>query len=338
MQVSTFRSRCGYGLWFCWIVAAVLAASGHAAADGRDIYNFRCYFCHGYAGDARTLAAAMLIPPPRDFTRSDPAELDRERMLQAVRDGIPGTAMKPFASVLDGAELAAVVDFVRDEFMRRKAPNTHYHTAANGWPDHERFAAAFPFARGELPIDAAAQGLTPAQRAGRSLYLRSCISCHDLGRATGQAPYWEPEAVSYPRAGFKTGDFLEPVDAVSGATPYARHDRAPIFSDLDPAQRRGEVLFQQNCAFCHAADGTGKNWIGTFMIPHPRDLTSREAMHAMTAERLREVIRTGLPGTSMPAWGGVLAPDEIEAIVRYIDRAFHPVTGVDSVTPAARRE
>ena len=27
---------------------------------GRAIYNFRCYFCHGYSGDARTLAATYL--------------------------------------------------------------------------------------------------------------------------------------------------------------------------------------------------------------------------------------------------------------------------------------
>lgn len=312
-----------------WVLGLLACGVVQANPDGRDVYNFRCYFCHGYSGDANTLAAQMLTPRPRDFTRVDPAQLDRERMLQAVREGVPGTAMRPFATVLDEAELTAVVDFVREEFMRRKAPNTRYHTAANGWPDHQRFAAAFPFVRGQIAFDAPADTLTEAQRAGRRLYMQSCISCHDLARAPEQPPVWEPQAVSYPRTGFQTGDFLDPVDAVSSATPYSLHDRVPQLDDLDPVERRGEALFQDNCAFCHAADGTGRNWIGTFMLPHPRDLTSPQAMQGMTAARLRQVIRDGLPGTSMPAWGAVLGPADIQAIVRYVDRAFHPLADAD---------
>ncbi len=309
-------------------VMGVSSTSVGIAADdrsGRQIYNFRCYFCHGYSGDARTLAAQMLDPVPRDFTSVTVEALSREAMLDAVRDGRPGTAMKPFASLLSDREIAAVVDFVREEFMVRKAPNTRYHTVANGWPDHERFAAAFPFARGEIPLDADEERLTATERAGRRLYMRGCISCHDLARRKASPPSWEAEAVSYPRTGFATGDFLDPPDAQSGATTFARHDIAPKLDTAGIDVRRGEALYQANCAFCHAADGTGKNWIGTFMIPHPRDLTSATAMAAMTPERLTQVIERGLPGTSMPAWGSVLSDSQIHSIVRYIDAAFHPL-------------
>ena len=37
-----------------------------------------------------------------------------------------------------------------------------------------------------------------------------------------------------------------------------------------------------------------------------RNLTDAVTMAGMTRERLRSVIRGGLPGTSMPAWGSVL--------------------------------
>jgi len=309
------------------VVSAAAASAGIAADDpgGRQIYNFRCYFCHGYSGDARTLAAQMLDPVPRDFTSVTVEVLSREAMLDAVRHGRPGTAMKPFVNLLSEREIAAVVDFVREEFMVRKAPNTRYHTVANGWPDHERFAAAFPFARGEIPLDADEGRLTPTERAGRRLYMRGCVSCHDLARRKASSPTWEAEAVSYPRTGFATGDFLDPPDAHSGATTFARHDVAPALDTAGVDVRRGEALYQANCGFCHAADGTGKNWIGTFMIPHPRDLTDTTAMADMTPDRLTQVIKGGLPGTSMPAWGGVLSDSEIHSIVRYIDAAFHPL-------------
>lgn len=293
--------------------------------DGRAIYNFRCYFCHGYSGDAQTLAAQMLDPVPRDFTALAPGAVSRAHMIDAVANGRPGTAMKPFASLLSDHEIAAVVDFVRDEFMQRKAPNMRYHSLPNGWSDHERFAIAFPFVRGEVALSADQRELTAAQRAGRELYLSSCISCHDIARRGDTAPVWQSEAVSYPRTGFATGDFLDPPDAVTGATTFASHDIVPAVAGLSPSARHGESLFQANCAFCHAADGTGKNWIGTFMQPHPRDLTNTVFMRGMTRERLRSAIADGLPGTSMPAWAGVLSTEDIHGIVEYISAAFHPL-------------
>jgi cytochrome c oxidase cbb3-type subunit 3 len=138
---------------------------------------------------------------------------------------------------------------------------------------------------------------------------------------------WEPLALSYPRPGFNPGDSLLPPDALSGATPFARHDVAPALEGLSDRERRGRGLYQANCAFCHAADGTGRNWIGSFLDPHPRDLTDPQFMRRMTAERLDRTIRRGLPGTSMPAWGAVLNDEEIGALIAYIHRAFHPLSG-----------
>lgn len=312
---------------FALLVALLASPAGQAgdAVDGREIYNFRCYFCHGYSGDGKTLAAEMLAPRPRDFTGQSMQSLTREAMIDAVTNGRPGTAMKPFSSLLSEHEVAAVVDFVRDEFMTRGAENTRYHTVENGWPGHQRFAAAFPFVRGEIALSIDTQELTPEQRAGRSLYLASCVSCHDFARRPDHPPAWEAEAVSYPRTGFATGDFLEPADAVSGATTFARHEQPPVLTGATQQELQGGELFQQNCAFCHAADGTGKNWIGTFMIPHPRDLTSPAQMAGMTRTRLYRVIRDGLPGTSMPAWGNVLADHEIHSVIAYIGKVFHPL-------------
>ena len=112
---------------------------------------------------------------------------------------------------------------------------------------------------------------------------------------------------------------------MTSASPYLLHDRPPRLSGLTDAEKRGEVLFQKNCAFCHAADGTARNWIGSFMEPHPRDLTKSPVMDSMTRTRLRTVIREGLPGTSMPAWKSVLSDQQVEDVIAYVGRAFHPL-------------
>ena len=297
---------------------------------GRKIYNFRCYYCHGYSGDARTLAATLLDPKPLDFTRTAPSSLPRERMLQSISAGRPGTAMMSFAGTLQPHEIEAVTDFVRQEFMVKKAENTRYHTVENGWPDHERYAAAFPFATGQLALDTPWDKLTPQQADGKRLFMTSCVSCHDRALVNQKELRWESRPLSYPRNQYAPGDHAATeaspkVDAMTSASPYLLHDQPPQLSGLTEAEQRGEILFQKNCAFCHAADGTARNWIGSFMEPHPRDLTSPKAMSGMTRTRLRKVIREGLPGTSMPAWKSVLSEQQVEDVIAYVGRAFHPL-------------
>lgn len=293
---------------------------------GRKIYNFRCYYCHGYSGNARTLAKTFLDPPPRDFTQTPPEALSKERMVESVTRGRAGTAMAGFATVLSPTEVETVVDFVRDEFMIGKRENTRYHTPENGWFNHDRHAVAFPFATGEIPLDTPDESLTPDQRVGKTLFLNTCISCHDRAHVLDEGPIWEARPVSFPRGRYSP---ITP-DAMSGATPYAIHDQPPKVGDLSPQERRGEALFQKNCAFCHGADGTGRNWIGRFLEPHPRDLTDTTFMSVMNKALLAERIAQGLPGTSMPSWKGVLQDDEIRDIVHYVARVFHPLDDHDN--------
>lgn len=174
--------------------AAALAAASPGASlveEGRKVYNFRCYYCHGYSGDARTLAATLLPVRPRAFVEFSAEQMPPLRIERAVRFGLPGSPMKAFAGTLSEREVEAVVAFVHDEFVVRRAPNTRYHTPENGWPDHERYAAAFPFVLGTLALDAPEERLDAAQRAARRLFMSACITCHDRATARADGPVWQ---------------------------------------------------------------------------------------------------------------------------------------------------
>lgn len=250
-------------------------------------------------------------------------------MIQVVTSGRAGTAMQGFANTISTGDIELVVDFVRQEFMTNKATNTRYHTVENGWPNHSQYAPAFPFALGEVAIDTPDHELTPAQQTGKRIFMQSCITCHDRAKVNNEGVIWDSRAVSYPRNQYshRKSEQDKKIDSESGASPYARHDKAPLLEQVSAQIREGERLFQANCAFCHAADGTGKNWIGSFLEPHPRNLTEPDNMKTMTRERLRRVIREGLPDTTMPAWKSVLNLKQIDSIIDYIDKAFHPVGG-----------
>jgi cytochrome c oxidase cbb3-type subunit 3 len=312
---------------------------------GRTVYNFRCYFCHGYSGNARTLAATFLDPRPADFTALAMERRSREEMLAVVRGGRPDTAMRGFESVLSSREINAVVDFVRDEFVRKKAGNTRYHTSENGWHGHDKYRLAFPFATGELAVDIPWENLTTGQVTGKRLFLGACITCHDRGSVKDSGAVWELTAVSYPPNvdactgchtyskllhGKNTGSEITQEKSSHGnynsagtsiGSPFSRHDRAP-HPAMNAVETIGAQIFRKNCTFCHAADGSGRNWIGAFIEPHPRNLTDPRYISSTSRERLADAIRDGIKDTSMPAWKSVLREDEIEAVVAYLTVAF----------------
>ena len=310
---------CSFLLSLSITAAPTCSTASPAGGDvdsGRRVYDFYCYQCHGYSGDARTLASTFLDPPPRNFTQSDPDSLTQERMVDAITNGRPGTAMVSFTSVASAEEISAVVGYIRDNFMHGDRPQLIYHTRENGWPDHDRYAAAFPFADGTIPLDTPWDQLNAEQLAGKKLFMQACISCHDRAIVNNEGPIWELRALSYPRRHYS---HRMDMDSLSSASPYLKHERPPDTSGLTPEQQRGAALFQQNCAFCHGADGTGKNWIGSFLEPHARDLTQAAIVNQAT-ERLRQVVRNGLEGTSMPAWKHVLDDGQIDDVVSYLKR------------------
>jgi len=239
-------------------------------------------------------------------------------MIQAVTHGKAGTAMKSFSSVLNDADVEAVVAFVREQFMRQKRHNTQYHTRENGWFDHEKYRDAFPFALGEIALDTPWEQLNESQQRGRLLFMQGCISCHDRARVQQEGQIWESRPLSFPRNGYS---HLQP-DVVSAASPYMVHDRLPVMGNLSAQERRGQAIFQQNCAFCHANNGSGKNWIGQFIQPHPRDFRDAGKMGGLTQQDLVERIGKGVAGTAMPAWRTVLTPAQLEDVAAYVLRLY----------------
>ncbi|GAB3767521.1 hypothetical protein GCM10028796_29450 [Ramlibacter monticola] len=110
-----------------FVLAGFLGGGAIAGDRGPDpaqqtpaaLYHNYCSVCHGDQGDGNSRAKGSLRPPPRDFTSAQSAqELTRERMISAVKNGVPNTAMVGWKSQLTDAQISKVVDYVRDTFMR----------------------------------------------------------------------------------------------------------------------------------------------------------------------------------------------------------------------------
>ena len=89
-------------------VLLVIPATGSAQAkvDAPALYKARCLLCHGATGDAKAKNASFADGA---WVRgSSVAEIST-----VIRDGVKGTAMLPFKSKLNDAEVEALAKYVR---------------------------------------------------------------------------------------------------------------------------------------------------------------------------------------------------------------------------------
>ncbi len=95
--------------------------------------------------------------------------------------------------------------------------------------------------------------------------------------------------------------------------------------DLNQAVSAGKNIFASNCAACHGDEGQGG--IGPA-------LNSQPLLSTVGDDQLFSLVRTGIPGTAMPAWsqlfGGPLTDEEVRQVVSFV-RAWEP-----SASEAAR--
>ena len=311
-------------------IAAFLSGSPLAfASDGATLYHDYCSVCHGERGDGRSRAQGSMIPPPRDFTTPTAAvELSPERMIDAVANGRPGTAMAAWGTQLDEQQVAAVVDYIRRVLMRPIATETAEEarrlyaencsvchgddgrgakwTLRNMRPPPKNFT--LPEVAGQLDRD----------------YMLRTVA---YGKANTAMPGFATQLserqiatiVDYVRNAFMR---TPTADAAQDA-PAAVTRKNTVFPDgLEGDFNSGMAFYIANCSTCHGIEGDGKGPRAYFILPKPRDFQHPASRHGLDRARLYTAIAEGTRGTEMPAWDKVLTPQEIANVAEYVYRAF----------------
>ena len=112
--INTF----GYLILIINTVAANHLVAISEVSLGKKIYHDRCAVCHGSQGDGKTFAANALYPTPKNFkAKVSKKELTRERMIESITRGRPGTAMMPWERILSKQEIHSVVNYIQQILM-----------------------------------------------------------------------------------------------------------------------------------------------------------------------------------------------------------------------------
>ncbi len=152
---------------------AAAEESSEAASEGgaldeeavEALYMKRCAHCHGEDGDGLGPAAEFMYPKPRDFTlgtfkykttHADNEFPSDDDLRATIRDGLPGTSMPGWKTILNDAEVDALI---------------HYIKVFGGWEEEELEL---------LPIDEGTRVESSAESIakGRELFVKACVQCH----------------------------------------------------------------------------------------------------------------------------------------------------------------
>ncbi len=90
-------------------------------AEGKVVYDQKCAHCHGYNGDAESVATAYLRPTPRDFTSGNykfrstaSGELPTtEDIKRSIRDGMPYTSMPAWQGILSESDITNLTYYIK---------------------------------------------------------------------------------------------------------------------------------------------------------------------------------------------------------------------------------
>jgi mono/diheme cytochrome c family protein len=109
------------------------------------------------------------------------------------------------------------------------------------------------------------------------------------------------------------------------------------------AQREaGKKIYLQNCSQCHGDKGDGEGYAATHLRPRPRNFTTAKFKVRTTPngalpthQDLVNIIRRGMPYTSMPAWPN-LADGEVSDLAYFITTFSPQFSSADSVPTAVQ--
>jgi cbb3-type cytochrome c oxidase subunit III len=337
------------------------AADKSAAQTPAALYHNYCSVCHGDKGDGQSRARGSLNPAPRDFTTPQALQqLTRERMLAAVKGGVPGTAMVAWKSQLDDSQIAAVVDYVRDVFMRASL-------AADASRGRQLYAKNCSVCHGDRGAGSmwASANLRPPPRdfsspqalveLSRERMLAAVASGRPGTAMAGFARQLSGEDISavvdYIRLSFMreganagiSGTHARNHGGDVGAAPQLPAATARMKLDLQlpmPQGLKGDIaagraLYAANCATCHGMKGDGQGPRAYFINPKPRSFVSAESRALFNRPAIYASVAAGKRGSEMPSWDKVLEPQQLADVSEYLFRSFIQTAGAADV--ATRR-
>ncbi len=325
------------------------AVSVHAQGiDAGSLYADYCSVCHGDKGDGESHAKQGMIPPPRNFSSPASAvELTRPRIINAIRNGVPGSAMSGWKSRLDDAQIEALADLIRSRFMLPSVTAS----ATEGSKIYAAYCSVCHGDNGQGALWATA-GLSPRPADFTDSKFQSTMTRAHMIQSVS---YGRPETAMTGWNKRLTGKQIETVvdyvidvfmPQISDQKQSGKSDRKhsdghthqhthadpdtelsvymnqQLANGLQGNAERGKTLYLHNCATCHGEQGDGRGPRAYFINPKPRNFLHAASRASLNRPTLQRVIGKGKLRTEMPAWEKVFGAQQIADVGEFVFVTF----------------
>lgn len=125
--------------------------------------------------------------------------------------------------------------------------------------------------------------------------------------------------------------------ACRGPAPPGRDALQEAFRDdaLSAEAARGHRVFRQRCATCHGPEGRGDGQNAYNLQPAPPDF--QESLARLSVEVRRRIVEGGTASVGRsplcPPWGRTLGPDDVDAVLAWLEAASRPAVPAESQAP-----
>ncbi len=297
------------------------------------LYQHYCSVCHGDRGDGNSHAKQGLIPPPRDFTSPKSAiELNQKRMIHAIKEGVPGTAMVAWKSNLSESQISALANYIQHTFLRAA-------TVASATQGSQLYADYCSVCHGDTGKGAvwATAGLRPKPvdftdtNKQAKLSRNRMIKSVAYGRAETAMTAWKGRltdtqiatVVDYVIKTFMTDKKILSHNTSPATVKNTKADMTlALPNNLKGNVKRGAALYQLNCSACHGSTGDGRGPRAYFINPKPRNFLHTASRASFNRPILYQAIKKGKLRTEMPAWQTVFNEQQIADVSEYVFKQF----------------
>lgn len=299
-----------------------------AVAEGVELYAANCVVCHGATGEG------MGAYPPLD--NSGVREMDAETLLHTIERGRYNTAMAAY-----GVDEGGILTNMQARSLVAMIQNAPWDVVATrvdalGLTPPPMPATTLDDA---MLTQVAALPEGDILASGLQIYAANCVACHGAnGEGTTLAPALNSDEL---RTRLTDADITRIIEQGSPGTLMAGWARALTADEIDAATavvRRwpeitvsgielpvveaapldmspeaiatGSNLYGLLCTQCHGAGGYG--------TPLAPALNNQTFLSQTEDAAIQQIIAGGVPGTSMPAWGGYLGEADIAAITAFL--------------------
>ncbi|CRX37521.1 cytochrome c [Estrella lausannensis] len=276
-------------------------------------YAMLCSQCHGDFLQGNGPVADWIYPIPKNLRNANfLRNLTKERAAESIIHGVKGTPMPPWGEIGQGKENEVATPVLTKEEVLRLVDWMYSSLPGSTVIRGKEEIPKWNYTPEDAIKDLRPKDVQDLQRKKQNEQARLDISSEILYASLDK---------TIPATAPKKSAVDEIFDIVPHEDGYV--DKKGYYIKrayyTEENLKKGQALFDLNCAVCHGKDADGRGLRAQTMVDaKPRMLTNLEWLGTRDDLRLLRSIKYGVAGTSMTQWGDVTSGLQRMQLVMYI--------------------